>query len=134
MAWSALICMARPSASSAPVAPAPWWLESCAVGCRVLAQDVAQDIRLVEELGVRYVDLMEIFRESDIISLQFRSHLGTRHLIDSAALAQMKPGVLLINAGRGARIETQYLVTALKRDQIGGPGATSTKKRKVCSS
>ena len=91
-------------------------------GCRVLAHDVAPDIRLVEELGVRYVDLTEIFRESDIISLHVPLTLGTRHLIDAAALAQMKPGVLLINTGRGALIETQSLVNALKRGQIGGAG------------
>lgn len=91
-------------------------------GCRLLAYDVSPNAGLVEELGVRYVALAEIFGESDIISLHVPLTPGTRHLIDAPALAQMKAGALLINTGRGALIDSPSLVAALKRCQIGGAG------------
>ena len=91
-------------------------------GCRLLAFDVKPDARLVNELGVRYVDLPELFRESDIISLHVPLSPETRHLIDAAALAQMKRGVFLINTGRGALIDTGALVEALKRGHVGAAG------------
>ncbi len=91
-------------------------------GCRLLAHDLAPDIRLTEELGASYVELPEIFRESDVISLHVPLTPATRHLIDASALGHMKPGVLLINTGRGALIDTPSLVAALKRGQIGGAG------------
>ena len=90
--------------------------------CRLLAFDVKPDARLVDELGVRYVDLPELFRESDIISLHVPLSPETHHLIDAAALAQMKRGVFLINTGRGALIDTGALVEALKRGHVGAAG------------
>ena len=91
-------------------------------GCRLLAYDVMPNADLTQELGVRYVELPELFRESDIISLHLPLVPSTRHIIDAAALAQMKPGVVVINTGRGALIDTRALVAALKRGRIGGAG------------
>jgi len=91
-------------------------------GCRLLAFDVKPDARLVGELGVRYVELSVLFKDSDIISLHVPLTPETRHLIDAAALAQMKHGVFLINTGRGAVIDTAALVDALKRGQVGAAG------------
>jgi hypothetical protein len=87
-------------------------------GCRIFAHDLAPDDRLVAELGVRYVDL----READIVSLHVPLTPGTHHMIDSTALAQMKPGALLINTGRGALIDSRALIGALKTGHIGGAG------------
>jgi D-lactate dehydrogenase len=91
-------------------------------GCRLLAQDVMPNAVLVAELCVRYVTLPELFSDSDIISLHVPLTPVTRHLIDAAALAMMKRGVVLINTGRGALIETQALVAALKRGHVGAAG------------
>lgn len=91
-------------------------------GCTLLAYDQKPSTALASELNVRFVDLPELFRESDIISLHVPLTPQTRHLIDAAALAQMKPGVIVINTGRGALIDTQALVNALKRQQVGGAG------------
>jgi D-lactate dehydrogenase len=91
-------------------------------GCRLLANDMAPDASLVDRLGVRYVELPELFRESDIISLHVPLTRSTRHLIDAEALALMKPGVLLINTGRGGLIDSRALVAALKHRRIGGAG------------
>lgn len=91
-------------------------------GCRVLAFDVRPDAALVAELGVRYVELPEIYRESDVISLHVPLTPATHHMIDAAALAMMKPGAMLVNTGRGALIDSRALIGALKRGQLGAAG------------
>ncbi len=91
-------------------------------GCRVLAHDLAPDDRLVAELGVRYVELPDLLREADIVSLHVPLTPATHHMIDAAALAQMKPGVLIINTGRGALIDSRALIDALKTGRIAGAG------------
>jgi D-lactate dehydrogenase len=91
-------------------------------GCRLLAVDVRPDPALATELGVRYVDLPHLWSAADIISLHVPLTPDTRHLIDARALAAMKSGVMLINTGRGALIDTQALVAALKSGHIGAAG------------
>src|SRR5690606_4588468 len=44
----------------------------------------------------------------------------TRHLIDKAALARMKPGAYLINTSRGGLVDTKALIGALKKGRLGG--------------
>jgi D-lactate dehydrogenase len=46
----------------------------------------------------------------------------THHLIDAAALAQMKRGVMLINTGRGALVDSRALIDALERGHVGAAG------------
>jgi len=91
-------------------------------GCRVLAFDLRHDAALVSELGVRYVDLPELYRESDVISLHVPLTPQTHHMIDAAALAAMKPGVVLVNTGRGALIDSRALIGALKNGHLGAAG------------
>jgi len=88
-------------------------------GCRVIAFDVEPKPDLAADLQVRYVDLPELYRESDIVSLHVPLLPATHHLIDAAALHAMKPGVMLINTGRGALIDTRALIGALKQERIG---------------
>jgi D-lactate dehydrogenase len=85
-------------------------------GCRVLAYDLRPD----PSLGIEFVGLPELWRQSDVISLHVPLTPATRHLVDDAAFAQMKPGVFLVNTGRGALIDSRALVAALKRGQVGG--------------
>lgn len=91
-------------------------------GCRVLAYDVQPDPKLRETLGVQYVELNQIFKESDIISLHVPLTPQTHHIIDEKALSMMKPGVMLINTGRGALIDTRGLIHALKKGDVGAAG------------
>lgn len=87
-------------------------------GCRVLAYDR----KASPELEGSFVSLDEVYRQSDVISLHVPLTPETRHLIDEKALAKMKRGVMLINTGRGALIETRALVSALKTGQVGAAG------------
>lgn len=87
-------------------------------GCSVLAYDVFESPECAA-LGVRYVELDELLAASDIISLNCPLTPETYHLIDSAALARVKPGVMLINTSRGALIDTQAVTEALKDGRVG---------------
>jgi D-lactate dehydrogenase len=91
-------------------------------GCRVLAYDRAQNEELAGLPGLRYVELPELLRESQIISLHVPLTPSTRHLIDGHAIDRMRPGVMIINTGRGALIDTQALVRGLKSGRIGSAG------------
>ncbi|MCP3143897.1 2-hydroxyacid dehydrogenase [Pyxidicoccus xibeiensis] len=91
-------------------------------GCQVLCYDVAPDAAFERELGVRYVPLEELFSSSDVISLHVPLTPGTRHMVDAAALARMKKGVVLVNTGRGALIDSRALLGALKSGHLGGAG------------
>ncbi len=90
-------------------------------GCNVLAFDPIPNPEL-ETIGARYVTLNELYLKSDIISLHAPLTPATRHLIDEAALKQMKPGIYIINTSRGALINTKALVTALKSAHVGAAG------------
>lgn len=90
-------------------------------GCRVLAFDLHPDAALAAA-GATYVSLEALYRESDVVSLHVPLTPHTHHLIDDKALRQMKPGVVLLNTGRGALIDTRALIAALKRGLIGGAG------------
>lgn len=91
-------------------------------GCRLLCFDAAPDTELELQLGARYVALETLWSEADIISLHVPLTPGTHHMVDAAALEKMKRGVMLINTGRGALIDSRALIEALKRGHIGAAG------------
>lgn len=88
-------------------------------GCRVLAYDLQPSEELTR-LGVSYVPLETLLREADIISLHVPLTPSTRHLLDAAALDLTKRGIVLVNTGRGALIDTRALISALKSGHVGG--------------
>jgi len=69
--------------------------------------------------SARYVDLATLYRDSDVISLHCPLTPDSHHLIDQAALAQMKNGVMLLNTSRGGLIDTKAVIEALKSKKIG---------------
>jgi D-lactate dehydrogenase len=90
-------------------------------GCRLLAYDVVVNPE-VETLGARYVTMDQLLAESDIITLHCPLTPATHHLINAAALAKIRQGVMLINTSRGALIDTQEVVRELKSGKIGSLG------------
>lgn len=90
-------------------------------GCKVLASDRVQNPELIKA-GTQYVDFEELLKRSDIISLHVPLTPETRHLINGNAISKMKPGVMLINTGRGALIDTPALIQFLKSKHIGSAG------------
>lgn len=91
-------------------------------GCRVLAHDRFPNAELVQELGVRYVSLDELYAEADILSLHVPLASDNVHMIDAGAIARMKPGVILLNTSRGGLVDTHALIEGLKSGQVGGAG------------
>jgi (S)-sulfolactate dehydrogenase len=66
------------------------------------------------------VDFQSLLKTSDVISLHIPLTDKTRHLIDAEALAQMKPGAILVNAARGGVVDEQALANALQRNHLAG--------------
>ncbi|WP_213608345.1 2-hydroxyacid dehydrogenase [Pseudoalteromonas sp.] len=64
-------------------------------------------------------DLNTLLAQSDIISLHCPLSEDTHHLIDDAAFDEMKPGVMLINTSRGALVDSQACIRALKSQKLG---------------
>lgn len=90
-------------------------------GVRLLAVDPFPHPEALA-LGVEYVSLDTLFAESHILSLHCPLTHENRHFIDAGALARMKPGVILLNTSRGALIDTQALIDALKSGHVGAAG------------
>ncbi len=91
--------------------------------CRGFGMDVlAYDPFPSEDTDLRYVSLEELYRGSDIISLHCPLTKDTFHMIDSKAIGMMKDGVYLINTSRGALVNSEDLLEALKAEKIGGAG------------
>jgi len=87
-------------------------------GCRVLAFDIIANKDL-ESIGVTFLPLIELLKQSDIISLHCPLNEQTKHLINAETIAMMKKGVMLVNTSRGGLIDTSAVIAALKSGQIG---------------
>ncbi len=91
-------------------------------GMEVLAYDIYPDERYALAEGIEYAALEELYRRADILSLHCPLTDQTRHMIDGTAIASMKPGVMIINTGRGQLIDTGALIEGLKEKRIGAAG------------
>ena len=72
--------------------------------------------------GVEMVDLDELYRRSDVISIHLRLSPDTEGMIGVETFARMKPGTLLINTARGGIVDEGALVDALAAGRIAGAG------------
>ena len=71
-------------------------------------------------LATPRVPLEELLAESDAVTLHVPLTSDTRHLIDTAALARMKPTAILVNTARGGVVNQEALADALERGEIAG--------------
>lgn len=74
------------------------------------------------KFGVEQVELDQLLRESDFISLHVPIAAETEHLIDDKAFDKMKPSAYLINTSRGALVKESALIDAVKNGKIAGAG------------
>ncbi|NLU80032.1 2-hydroxyacid dehydrogenase [Micromonospora sp. HNM0581] len=87
-------------------------------GCRVLASDPCPS-DTAAAAGVQYVPLERLLTESHIVTLHCPLTADTRHLIDAERIARCRAGVMLINTGRGALVDTRAVIDGLKSGRIG---------------
>ncbi|MFP4017429.1 MAG: 2-hydroxyacid dehydrogenase [Halanaerobiales bacterium] len=92
-----------------------------AFGCSLLAFGTREREEALK-LGVKYVSLEELMKESDIISLHVPLVESTINLINKEKLSLMKSSAILINAARGAVVNSEALAKALNNDEIAGAG------------
>jgi D-lactate dehydrogenase len=88
-------------------------------GCRLLGYDLYPSEQFSSLPQATYVDLPILFSQSDIISLHCPLHADTHHLINPAAIAQMKDGVMVINTSRGGLVNTAAVIEGIKKGKIG---------------
>jgi glyoxylate reductase len=91
-------------------------------GMKIIYYDIERKVDAERTLGVKYVDLETLMRESDFISIHVPLTSQTRGLIGERELKLMKPTAYLINTSRGPVIDENALCKALKEGWIAGAG------------
>ena len=93
-----------------------------AIGLRmkVIAFDPFLSQERADNLGVEKVDIDELFRRADFITLHTPLTDKTRNIINAGAIKNMKKGVRIINCARGGLVDEAALYEALKSGQVAG--------------
>src|SRR6187401_95818 len=91
-----------------------------ALKMRVIAYDPYLSPERARDLGVEKVDLDDLLKRADFITLHTPLTEKTKNIIDASALAKMKKGVRLINCARGGLVDEQAVVDALNSKHIAG--------------
>ncbi len=91
-------------------------------GMKVKGYDVILDKSLVETRNFEYVDLITLFKNSDIVSLNCPLTKETEYIINQKSIESMKVGVMIINTGRGKLIKTADLIEGLKTGKVSAAG------------
>ncbi len=89
-------------------------------GVTILAYDLYPNAEAAAKLHMNYVELDELYRRSDVISLHCPLTHENLHMIDHRAIELMKPGCYIINTSRGKLIDTVALIAGLKSRKLGG--------------
>lgn len=89
---------------------------------RILYHNRDRNLDFEKRFNATYVELDELYSESDFISLHCPLTEETRHLVDEDAFKKMKFSAILINTARGPVVDESALVEALKNNEIWGAG------------
>lgn len=89
---------------------------------KVLAHDVKPDAACAAELDFSYLEFDDLLGAADVITLHVPALPDDRHLIDEAAFAKMKNGVILINTARGSLVDSRALIGALRSGKVAHAG------------
>lgn len=90
------------------------------LGFRVLVADPYAPADAVREAGCEPVEIPDAIARADILTLHVPLTDATRHLIDTAALATMKQGAVIVNTCRGPLIDEDALAASLRDGHLGG--------------
>ncbi|GAT35179.1 D-3-phosphoglycerate dehydrogenase [Terrimicrobium sacchariphilum] len=91
-------------------------------GFQLAAYDPLVPTEKFAALGVKQLQLEELFQEAGILSLHLPLTTQTRHFIDRTRLSRMRNDAVLVNTARGGLIDTEALTEALAQGGIAGAG------------
>ncbi|MDD3982402.1 MAG: phosphoglycerate dehydrogenase [Candidatus Omnitrophota bacterium] len=100
-------------------------------GMRILAFDPFLSRQVAEELGIEIVELKELFKRSDFITIHTPLTADTKHLISTEQFALMKKGVRLVNCARGGIVDEAALAAAVKEGKVAGAALDVFEKEPV---
>jgi D-3-phosphoglycerate dehydrogenase len=92
------------------------------LGMHVLAHSPSLSGDQIRDGGAEPVELLDLARRSDFVTLHVPLSERTRHLVDAEFLGAMKPGAYLVNTARGAVVDQEALARALRDGSIAGAG------------
>lgn len=87
-------------------------------GCKILAHDIYENDEV--KSNAKYVELDNLFKYSDIITLHMPATDDNYHIINKKAIKLIKDGVFIINTARGSLINTNDLIHGIESKKIGG--------------
>lgn len=94
-----------------------------AFGMRLMGNDIVTiPADFVTEVGVEMLSLERLLSKADFISMNCDLNPTSYHLLDHPALAQVRPGAVVINTSRGPVIDEGALIAALQEGRIAGAG------------
>lgn len=88
----------------------------------ILAFDKFENQALASQMGFKYVELKDLLKNSDIISLHVPYSKETHHILDKITFSQVKKGVIILNTARGTLIDTDALIEALDKKIVSYAG------------
>ena len=91
-------------------------------GMQILYHNRSRDEGAEKELGARYLELEDLLREADFVSIHTPLTPETRHLIGAEELEMMKPSSVLVNTSRGPVVDEDALADALANKRIFAAG------------
>jgi D-lactate dehydrogenase len=89
-------------------------------GMNLIGFDAFKNQDLAKETGLKYVTLMQLVKQSDIMTLHVPAIPSTNKMISAKLLAGFKTGSLLVNASRGAVVDTAAVIKALQSGKLSG--------------
>ena len=92
------------------------------IGMRVIAWTRTPSEKPLAELGIELVDLADLYRQSDVVSLHVRLTPETTGMVGRQELAAMKSTAILVNTARGPVVDEAALLEALRNETVGGAG------------
>jgi phosphoglycerate dehydrogenase-like enzyme len=91
-----------------------------ALGMRVVAWSHNLTDERAAEVGVERLDHDAFFATADVVSVHLKSSPRSRHYVGAEQFAAMKPGALFVNTSRGAVVDTDALLAALRSGRVRG--------------
>ena len=97
-------------------------LKSAGFGMNVLYADPNRNEELEEAVGATRVEMDDLLKQADFVSIHVPLMPETTHLIGERELSLMKPNAVLINTSRGPVVDEKALLAALKEERIAAAG------------